>query len=75
MWSWQKSATLTALVVGMGAGMGIHASAQAQIVIGQTAGFSGIVASGVQETTDGAKLYLDHVNARGGVGGQKIELV
>ena len=75
MWSWQKSATLTALVVGMGAGMGIHASAQAQIVIGQTAGFSGIVASGVQETTDGAKLYLDNVNARGGVGGQKIELV
>jgi ABC-type branched-subunit amino acid transport system substrate-binding protein len=50
-------------------------SAQAQILIGQTAGFSGAVAAGVKETTDGAKLYIDSVNARGGVHGQKIELV
>ncbi|MCW5665732.1 MAG: ABC transporter substrate-binding protein [Piscinibacter sp.] len=50
-------------------------SAQAQIVIGQTAGFSGAVAAGVKETTDGAKLYLDSVNAKGGVNGQSIELV
>ncbi|MEO5671637.1 MAG: amino acid ABC transporter substrate-binding protein, partial [Ramlibacter sp.] len=39
----------------------------AQILIGQTAGFSGAVAAGVKETTDGAKLYIDTVNARGGV--------
>ena len=50
-------------------------AAQAQILIGQTAGFSGPVASGVNETTDGAKLYLDAVNAKGGVHGQKIELI
>ncbi|GKS94999.1 ABC transporter substrate-binding protein [Acidovorax sp. SUPP2825] len=50
-------------------------AAQAQILIGQTAGFSGAVASGVQETTEGAKLYLDAVNGRGGVHGQKVELV
>ncbi|MBX3638046.1 MAG: ABC transporter substrate-binding protein [Rubrivivax sp.] len=49
--------------------------AQAQIRVGQTAGFSGPVAAGVKETTDGAKLYLDFVNARGGVNGEKIELV
>jgi len=49
--------------------------AAAQIVIGQTSGFTGPVASGVKENTDGAKLYLDAVNARGGVGGQRIELV
>jgi ABC-type branched-subunit amino acid transport system substrate-binding protein len=49
--------------------------AGAQIVIGQTAGFSGPVAAGVQETTVGAKLWIDAVNARGGVHGQKIELV
>lgn len=48
--------------------------AAAQILIGQTAGFSGTVAAGVKETTDGAKLYLDAINARGGVNGQKIEL-
>ncbi|HSH88898.1 MAG TPA: ABC transporter substrate-binding protein [Ramlibacter sp.] len=47
----------------------------AQILIGQTAGFSGAVAAGVKETTDGAKLHIDAVNARGGVNGQKIELV
>ena len=43
--------------------------------IGQTAGFTGPVAAGVKETTDGAKLYIDAVNAHGGVNGQKIELV
>ncbi|MDB5964336.1 MAG: amino acid/amide transporter substrate-binding protein family [Polaromonas sp.] len=47
----------------------------AQILIGQTAGFSGPVGAGVKETTDGARLYIDAVNARGGVNGQKIELV
>jgi ABC-type branched-subunit amino acid transport system substrate-binding protein len=50
-------------------------TAHAQILIGQTAGFSGPVAAGAKETADGAKLYLDAVNARGGVGGQKIELI
>lgn len=49
--------------------------AQAQLLIGQTAGFTGPVASGVQETTDGAKLYFDTVNSKGGVAGQKIELI
>ena len=33
------------------------------------------MAAGVVETTDGAKLYLDAINAQGGVNGQKIELV
>ena len=47
----------------------------AQILIGQTAGFTGAVGPGVTETTAGAKLYIDAVNARGGVGGQTIELV
>ncbi|SFD71410.1 ABC transporter substrate-binding protein [Paracidovorax konjaci] len=50
-------------------------SASAQLLIGQTAGFSGPVAAGVQEVTKGAKLYLDEVNENGGVGGQKVELV
>jgi branched-chain amino acid transport system substrate-binding protein len=51
------------------------AGAFAQILVGQTAGFSGPVASGVKETTDGARLYLDTINRRGGVNGQSIELV
>ncbi len=49
--------------------------ASAQIRIGQPSGFTGSVAAGVKENTDGAKLYLDAVNAQGGVNGQKIELV
>lgn len=49
--------------------------AQAQIRVGQPSGFTGAVAPGVKENTDGAKLYLDHVNARGGVNGQRIELL
>ena len=50
-------------------------AAQGQILIGQTAGFTGAVAAGVKETTDGAKIYLDAVNAKGGINGQKIELI
>ena len=56
--------------------LGLGTVAPADILIGQTAGFSGPVAAGVQETTDGAKLWIDAVNARGGVlGGRKLELV
>lgn len=50
-------------------------ASQAQILIGQTAGFTGAVGAGVKETTDGAALYFNSVNAKGGVGGQKIELI
>jgi branched-chain amino acid transport system substrate-binding protein len=50
-------------------------ASHAQILIGQTAGFTGPVGAGVKETTDGAKLYIDSVNAKGGVNGQKIELI
>ncbi|MFO1337564.1 MAG: ABC transporter substrate-binding protein [Burkholderiaceae bacterium] len=57
-------------------GLGVFAgAAQAQIRIGQTAGFSGPVAAGVKEVTDGAKLYLDAVNKSGGIAGQQIELI
>ena len=49
--------------------------AQAQIRIGQTAGFTGTAASGVKEATAGAQLYLNAVNSKGGIAGQKLELV
>ena len=49
--------------------------ALSQILVGQTAGITGIVAAGVKETTDGAKLWIDNINGKGGVNGQKIELV
>jgi branched-chain amino acid transport system substrate-binding protein len=56
-------------------GAAFNGPAAAQIRIGQTAGFTGAVAAGVKETHAGAKLYLDAVNADGGVNGAQIELV
>ena len=49
--------------------------AQAQLVIGQTAGLSGSVAASVNETIAGAQLVIDAVNAQGGIQGEKIEVV
>jgi ABC-type branched-subunit amino acid transport system substrate-binding protein len=48
---------------------------QAQIRIGQTVGVTGAVAATVKEAIDGARLLFDAVNARGGIGGQRLELV
>ena len=45
-----------------------------EIVIGQTGGFTGPVATQVKEMTAGALLYLEHINATGGVNGRKIRL-
>jgi len=53
----------------------VPGAAQADITIGQTAGHSGAVASSVKETTQGAKLYFDIVNAAGGINGQRLTLV
>ena len=49
--------------------------AHAQILIGQTVGITGSAAATVAESMKGAALYIDHINARGGVGGQKVEIV
>jgi branched-chain amino acid transport system substrate-binding protein len=50
-------------------------AAQAQIKIGQTVGITGPVAATVSETVQGAKLWIDAVNAKGGVNGQTVELI
>lgn len=51
------------------------AGAHAQILIGQTAGITGPVASSVNETIAGAQLVIDATNAQGGVNGELIEMV
>jgi branched-chain amino acid transport system substrate-binding protein len=53
----------------------VAGTAAAQIRIGQTTGITGPVAAPVKEINIGAMLYIDHINAQGGVGGQQIELV
>lgn len=52
-----------------------NAPAQAQIRVGQTAGLTGTVAATVTETVQGAKLWIDAVNAKGGVNGQTVDLI
>ena len=64
---WLKSLAVLALAASV--------EARADIVIGQTAGFSGPVAAGVKETAAGARLYIDHVNAAGGINGEPITIV
>jgi ABC-type branched-subunit amino acid transport system substrate-binding protein len=59
----------------LAAALAASTPAWAQLRIGQPSGFTGSVAAGVQENNEGAKLYIDAVNARGGVNGQKIELI
>ena len=54
---------------------GLCSSSWADIKIGQTAGQTGAVAAAVLEATQGAKLYFDAVNARGGIQGEKIQLI
>lgn len=54
---------------------GAALTAMGQIKIGQTVGVTGAVAATVKESSFGAQLYIDSVNAKGGVGGEKIELI
>ena len=49
--------------------------ASAELLIGQTTAVTGPVAASVGETLVGEHLYLDAVNAKGGVNGEKIKLI
>jgi ABC-type branched-subunit amino acid transport system substrate-binding protein len=53
----------------------IHGTAQAQLRIGQTTGVTGAVAANIKESMLGASLYVNAVNAKGGVNGEKIEII
>lgn len=63
---WWAVAALAALGLG---------TARADLQIGQTVGVTGTVAATVKESMLGAQLYLDEVNAKGGVNGEKINLI
>ena len=52
-----------------------HVAAQAQVLVGQTVGVTGAVAATVKESMLGANLYLDAINANGGVNGEKIQII
>ncbi|MFG6466156.1 ABC transporter substrate-binding protein [Roseateles sp. BYS87W] len=67
---WVGLAAWFAACIGMNA-----ASAEGTLKIGMVAGFTGPVASIVQESADGARIYFESINAQGGIKGQNIELV
>jgi ABC-type branched-subunit amino acid transport system substrate-binding protein len=54
---------------------GLAQGAHAQLLIGQTVGVTGSAAVTVKESMRGAQLYFDAVNARGGINGQKVEVL
>ncbi len=81
----QRRTLISALAPGVALGyLGLHAtSAHAQaatpattgnIVLGQSAAFSGPSAELGQQYHLGAKLYFDRLNASGGIEGRKIEI-
>lgn len=60
-------AAIAALAAGLPA-------AHAEIVIGMASGFTGAVATGVRENHEGAALYIEAVNKRGGIHGEQLVL-
>ena len=66
---------LALLGLGMIAVLAFSTPTRAQLRIGQPSGITGSVAAGVKENIEGARLYIDAVNARGGINGQKVELI
>ena len=66
---------MTQFILALLATLVLAAPALAQIRVGQTTGLTGPVAGSVKEASDGARLYFNAVNSRGGIAGQKIELV
>lgn len=50
-------------------------AAHSQILIGQTVGLTGPIAASARDAAAGAKLYFDSVNAKGGIHGEKVELI
>ncbi|MBI2768700.1 MAG: ABC transporter substrate-binding protein [Burkholderiales bacterium] len=75
MKSWTSLGTNTVAALAMAAGVLLGGPAHADIVIGQVAPLSGVLASTGQQMVLGGKIYFSHINARGGVNGQKIKVV
>jgi len=61
-------------IVALALGIALVSPANAQLLVGQTTGVTGNSALNVAETTLGTRLWIDAVNARGGVNGSLIEV-
>ena len=69
--TWGRRA-LGALVCALGAGAGVPVAHAADLVVGQVAPLSGVLASTGAQMVLGGKIYFDWVNANGGVHGTPI---
>ena len=71
----QRRRLLLASAAATVSGPWVRARAATAWVIGQSAPQSGVLAASNAETTGGANLYFERLNARGGVHGRPIQLV
>lgn len=62
-------------MLGAALALAVVAGARADILVGQTVGVTGAVAATVKESMLGAQLYIDAVNARGGIKGEKVTIL
>jgi branched-chain amino acid transport system substrate-binding protein len=67
-----KRRTLGVLAAGVMASLHSRSWAAAEIVVGQVAPLSGVLATTGAQMVLGGKVYFDYINATGGVNGQKI---
>ncbi len=67
----QAARSLTAILLSATA----FAAAGADIVVGQVAPLSGVLASTGRDMVLGARIYFDHINASGGINGNRIRHV
>ena len=62
-------------LLGAACALAMATAAEAEILVGQTVGVTGTVAATVKESMLGAQLYIDAVNAKGGIKGEKLTIL
>jgi ABC-type branched-subunit amino acid transport system substrate-binding protein len=72
-WPVRSAAALLAVSASFAAAS-LAAAQEKEVVLGQSAGYTGRSASSVKELIDGARLWFDALNRKGGVHGAKIYL-
>jgi branched-chain amino acid transport system substrate-binding protein len=73
--SWARIAMVAALLAACVAGRAQEGVSRNAVVLGQSVALTGPAAALGLPFSQGAKLYFDRVNASGGIGGRRIELL
>lgn len=68
-------AAILSTLLALAASLAALPARAADLVVGQVAPLSGVLASTGRQMVLGAKIYFDHINARGGIGGAMIRHV